>query len=496
VNLKSLLDRPPPHSLESEMALLGSMILDAKVIPDVAATLPANAFYREAHAAIYEAITGVHRETGTVDLVQLVATLEGSGKLADVGGGDYLLRLAQTTPSSASAPYYAKVVADRYARRRLFESASAILASAHDEPDTQAALASAASAIASVVADGSRSELAEYGDAAAEVLALIEQGMPSVYATGLGSFDSTFAGIPQDGLTYIMGVPSSGKSSLAMQFAYGIAYAGVPTVVFSFEVGKVGAARNLLASDSMVPLNRMSQRGEKFYDKKAEQRVRDAAERAAKMPLRFVEQMMTVEEIDAQMGVLVAKGYRCCVVDYIQNVPASNKQENEAAHISHVCSTLQRMHVKHKICVIAVTQMTLSSLRDDRTPRMSDAIGSSKIVQTSSMTIAVHRPSVYKGREADESDQAWRERAAECYLHVLKSKVSSPGVLPVRFEGQWTRFFNHGETIYNKPLIAPPPINDPMVTHSFRTKEVPVLSLVRPPVTPTPQPVDDEEVPF
>lgn len=114
----------PPHSYEAEAAVLGAMMIDAAaVVPIVAEHVTAGDFYGEKHAAIYDAIVSVHAERGSVDMVLLNERLRDAGMLEQVGGVDYLLDLANGTPHTANAAYYAGIVAEKSTRRRVVEFA-------------------------------------------------------------------------------------------------------------------------------------------------------------------------------------------------------------------------------------------------------------------------------------------------------------------------------------------------------------------------------------
>lgn len=486
VNLQQLLNTPSPHSIESEMALLGAMLIDPKIIPDACQLVPADAFYREAHRAVYDAIRDVHGETGGVDAVQVLAYLEAAGVAEDVGGPDFLARLLEATPSSASFAHYAKVVVDRWKVRRLIDAATQSIHAGHkDDPD--AAIAKSASLMAQVFADAVETDdLADYADTALEVYAELEQGRPTVWQTGFGPYDSLIGGLPQSGLVYVMGEPGSGKSSFACQIAYGTAAINqIPATVFSFEVGAKSSARNLLAADSMVPLNRMAQRGETFHSPEAKSRVLAAMGRAKTVPLRFAEKNLTIDAMESRIAALAAKGHKLFVVDYIQNIPSDNPKETESAHIASICRRLQILKVRHHIGIIAVCQMTKAATAESRFPRKSDAYGSAAIDQTSDMTIAIHRPGLKAEQTPGMTPQEWSNIQSESYLCVLKSKVTAIGNVRVHFEGSITRFFAHNEPIYARPLITERVAPDP----SFEVPALPEPDYQHPPE-------EQEEIPF
>ena len=105
-----LFDKLPPHSDEAESSVIGSMILDPRVIGDVLLILNGpQDFYFETHAAIFRAIIDIWENHQNVDLVLLVDKLRSEGSLDDVGGPEYLLQAAEKVPSAINAPYYAKI---------------------------------------------------------------------------------------------------------------------------------------------------------------------------------------------------------------------------------------------------------------------------------------------------------------------------------------------------------------------------------------------------
>ena len=128
VDVSKLFDKLPPHAIEAECALLGSMILDWRVCGEVIQVLKgAEELYKPAHAAIYETLVELYDQVQSIDMVQLKQRMEDKGQLEQVGGLDYLIELAESVPSAASAMYYANIVREKSALRKLIESAGRIL---------------------------------------------------------------------------------------------------------------------------------------------------------------------------------------------------------------------------------------------------------------------------------------------------------------------------------------------------------------------------------
>ncbi|MBL8874234.1 MAG: replicative DNA helicase [Phycisphaerae bacterium] len=132
VSTEKLFDRLPPHSLEAEMSLLGSIMLDPRLLSDVLAIVrKADEFYAESHATIFKSIVEVYDRFNSGDLVQIVESIKDKGQLEAVGGAEYLVKLAESVPSAVNAPHYARIVAEKAKLRKLIDAAGTILYDAY-----------------------------------------------------------------------------------------------------------------------------------------------------------------------------------------------------------------------------------------------------------------------------------------------------------------------------------------------------------------------------
>src|ERR1700680_1604021 len=87
-------ERLPPHNRDAERSVLGSMLRDNRVIPDVVQSLRAEDFYVFAHQKIYEAMADIYVIQGKpADAVTLADYLQAKQLTADVGGPAYLVEL-------------------------------------------------------------------------------------------------------------------------------------------------------------------------------------------------------------------------------------------------------------------------------------------------------------------------------------------------------------------------------------------------------------------
>ena len=86
-------DRLPPHNLEAEQSVLGSLLIDRDAIIHVASFLKPADFYRAAHNLIYQAVLDLYNRREPPDLITLVDELRRNDRLEDAGGESYLSEL-------------------------------------------------------------------------------------------------------------------------------------------------------------------------------------------------------------------------------------------------------------------------------------------------------------------------------------------------------------------------------------------------------------------
>ena len=134
---KRLDDFVPPHSLEAEMATLGSMMLSERAAEEVQAILTEEDFYQPAHAEIFRAIRQLLLSAKAIDLVTIKDELIARGVLQEVGGVEYLIQIAESVPTAKNATYYAEIVQDKSTMRRLEQAGHEILGIVRD-PESDA----------------------------------------------------------------------------------------------------------------------------------------------------------------------------------------------------------------------------------------------------------------------------------------------------------------------------------------------------------------------
>ena len=121
------ISQPLPHSLEAEQAVLGGLMLKNDAFDSVAEVLADSDFYGTDHRSIFNAMAGLAAEGQPFDPITLAESLQNSNQLSQVGGAEYLVDLAENTPSSANVKAYTQIVLERSIVRQLISASSEIV---------------------------------------------------------------------------------------------------------------------------------------------------------------------------------------------------------------------------------------------------------------------------------------------------------------------------------------------------------------------------------
>ena len=129
------LGKVPPHDIEAEQAIIGSMLTDKDAVISSIEVLKEDAFYREDNKAIYSAILSLYSKNEPIDIITVKAELVETGNFERVGGIEYLASLPDKVPTTANVEKYIKIVDEKYMLRNLIQSANDLLALGYDETE-------------------------------------------------------------------------------------------------------------------------------------------------------------------------------------------------------------------------------------------------------------------------------------------------------------------------------------------------------------------------
>lgn len=398
--------RVPPHSIESEQAVLGGLMLAPESLPEVADLLEADDFYRRDHQLIYRAIREQADKGKPFDTVILGDWFTEQGQLELIAGGAYLIELASTTPSAANIRAYAEQVRDRSLMRKLIETGTEIVNDAFDAPADSAeqAVATAAAKLAGMTVKASGTGgLTMLRGGLQSAWDELEQRYHGEADLGLQmpwpNVVRKLPGLEPGDLMILAARPAMGKTACAVQIALHAAEHHNNVAFFSLEMSKKQLSLRLMALKAMVDMSRMREKQGLTDDDWAA--LSDARHLLDLVPLAIDDEAsLTVDGLAARatrMHTKVQGGLGLIVVDYLQLLAGGGKKtDNRTEEVGYISRSLKKLAKKLHCPIIALSQLNRSvEQRTDKRPVMADLRESGAIEQDADIIAFLFRDDYY-----------------------------------------------------------------------------------------------------
>jgi replicative DNA helicase len=439
---KAVEGRIPPYNNEAEVAVLGGILLNNDVLPIVQETVRPEDFYTERHRRIYEAVEALSTNGLPIDHVTLGNELKNRGDLEKIGGAVALADLTDAVATVANIEYYAKIVREKAAVRRMIYAAQEVAALGFGEyGNVDEYLDSCEKAIF----EASQQTLtAPYTHVSQIVnrtfrdleVAAGRTGAITGVPTGFHDLDMMTAGFQPSDLVIVAGRPAMGKTSLALNIAVNAAkQTKRPAIVFSLEMSKEQIVRRMLCSEGHVDASKM--RNNTLDAQKDWPRLIEAANVLSQTEIYVDDSSpMTPIEIRSKSRRLASeKGLSLVIVDYLQLMHSGGRRiDIREQEISEISRTLKALSKELNVPVIALSQLNRGvESRPDKRPMMSDLRESGAIEQDADLILFVYRDEVYHD---DTQDRGLAE------IIIGKQRSGPVGMVKVRFFNQYTLFEN------------------------------------------------------
>jgi len=428
-------DLLPPHAIDAEMAVLGSMMLSSQWCERLSDEMTPPMFFRPAHATVFAAMVAMRGDGQPVDPLSVAHELSRRGDLVTVGGQSYLHDLVASVPSMANAGHYAGIVAKKAALRGLAETAMRAYQRAHAPgADPTDAVAQSQDEMLALSSGDTGTSMVDLGDVLGSVLEDVEQGKAghAGVPTGFTDFDALTSGLQPGHLWVIAARPGVGKTTLVLDMLRHVAvYKKMPAAFFSLEMPRAEIAMKLLAADTRIGLHalRSGQVGPEEWE-----RISHRLEMLSDAPLSIDDRSgLTIAQIRASARRLKQRrDLRLVAVDYLQLMSPVRRGENRQTEVSEISAGLKAMAKELEIPVIALAQLNRQSEhRAEKRPQKSDLRDSGAIEQDADGIILIHR---------EDAVSPESSRAGEADLIVDKNRHGATGVVTVAFQGHYSRF--------------------------------------------------------
>jgi len=438
-----------PASVQTEITVLGAMILDAVAITDATAKLRPEDFLLDSHQRVYRVIMELLAQGHAVDYITVLDALAKKKELDAIGGQPYLAFLTEGIPRNPNIESYVRIVKDKSLLRQLLGIFNDGMVQASDQTED-----------ATKVLNDIEVRLAEVADSAIQrgfsnipeivassfgsIDALYEQGRE---VTGLAThyieFDKMTSGLQNSELIIIAARPSMGKTAWAINIAQNCAVKdGKVVAVFSLEMSKESLLRRMLASEAMVG-SRKLQTG--FIPREDKGKLIAALDRLMNSKMYIDDTPgITLAEMRAKARRLRQQenGHLdLIVIDYLQLMTGSSgsskKQfENRTQEVSAISRGLKSLAKELGVPVVALSQLSRGSeqRQGDKKPLLSDLRESGSIEQDADVVAFIHREEYYDRENEDIKGQA--------EIIIAKQRNGPTGTVKLAYLSDYTRFEN------------------------------------------------------
>lgn len=428
----------PPHELEAEVAVLGSMLLDPMAATVCAAALRPEDFYRDGHGQVFKAICSLSGKAVTADPTLLREELLRTGTLERVGGTNFISRIVASVPSAANAEHYAAIVRDRARRRDLITAAHRIehLAIEPEERSTAEVVAESRAVLDEI--RGEESQRQSMADVLNEMIASLDQSSAAgrSVSSGFESFDQEFGRFAPGNLILLAARPSVGKTSLALQIALRAArYEQKRVLFFSIEMTKAEIARNLVCAAGGVNSMKLKPGRGMFLSEDDWLRVSTATSALSALQL-VIDDTSALDPSAIRAGALRMQhegGVDLVVIDYLQLIdtsPYRTKHTSTNDLVSWVSRKVKALAKELQCPIICLSQLNRESERQQRRPRLSDLRDSGSLEQDADQVLFIHREDM-----ATTDPDAKLAARGDAELIVAKNRTGPLGNFPMRFDG-------------------------------------------------------------
>jgi len=443
--------RVPPHNLEAEVAVLGSVLIDPSVINDVMEVISHEDFYLKKHQYIFQAMEILYDEGKPIDVVAVCDKLKSMGKLEEVGGEIEVAKLADAVPSSAHAVYYAEIVKEKAILRRLIEVSRKISENAYMEGNVDELLDEAEKMIFEISEmkttksyDHMRNimhQVFENLESFRERVNVIEPGvLVTGLPTGFKSLDKQTTGFHKSDFVIIAARPSMGKTSFALSIARNMAVNyEIPVGIFSLEMSKEQLAQRLLSMESGVDLYNIRTG---FLTSEEWERLTVAASRLYKAPIIVDDEtLLDPRTLRAKARRMKREyGVEVILVDYLQLMHLRGQKESRQQEISEISRSLKLLARELDIVVIALSQLSRAvEQREDKRPRLSDLRESGAIEQDADTVIFIYREEYYKSKKEKGESRIHEPHEAE--IIIGKQRNGPVGTITLIFNPKTVTFY-------------------------------------------------------
>ena len=437
---EALLTRQMPHSVEAEQAVLGSMLIDARCVPEVVEELRGEDFYLRQNREIYETIYSMFNFSLTIDPVTVLEHMRQNGVYDENTSRNYILQLMEITPTAANVKEYVAIVKDKALLRRIAETAGDLTALIQEGTGTAQEVLEAAEQRIYAIRQGRGAQGLEH--ISTVILSVYERlnelsaqdsEVPGL-STGLPDVDRAIAGLNKSDLILLAARPGMGKTSFALNvLLHAGKFSGKTVVFFSLEMSREQLAMRLISGESFVDNKKLvtGRLNEEDWTKIA------AASAALNRTQILIDDNPSLSVADMNAKCRRVDNLGLVVIDYLQLMtsaggPQRSSNENRQQIVSDISRALKIMAKELNVPVVCLSQLSRGpESRSDKRPMLSDLRESGAIEQDADIVMFLYRDDYY-------NDDSENHNLAECI--IAKNRHGETGTVELQWLPEYTTF--------------------------------------------------------
>lgn len=437
---ENVISKIPPHSLEAEKAVIGSMLMDVEAVAEAEDILVKEDFYSSKYGNIFEAIVSVHKEQKPIDLTIIQEKLKTNGLSENEFDVETLKEIYASQPTSVNVRHYANIVRKNALLRMLAKTARKIENTCYEnDGEIEDFLVETEKQILSITQKSSSSEFVPISEVAMDSLNRINQayqagGKITGIPTGFTDIDNLMSGLRNSDLILVAARPSMGKTAFVLNIAQHVAVKEkITTVIFSLEMSKGQLFDRILSMESKVESEKIKKgtlEGSEWS------RVTEAASAIAESPLiiddtsgiKFSQLREKCRKLKQE------KDLKLIIIDYIQLMSGNGKSESRQQEVSEISRSLKGLARELDIPVIALSQLSRQvESRENKRPMLSDLRESGAIEQDADIVMFIYREDYYKKDT---------EKKGIAEIIFAKHRSGAIGTIELMWLPQYTQFRN------------------------------------------------------
>ncbi len=434
----------PPHSLEAERAVLGSLLIDKEAIVKIADLLHQDDFYHEVHGLIYRAILDLYEKRSPIDLLTVKTILDDRKQLDLVGGASYLVTLANEVHTSTHIYNYALIVKQKSTLRRLIRTGDLITGLGFNEVEPlEILLEQAEKSLFGVSQATIKDKFVHIKDVLNSTYDKITElhdpntrdkykGVP----TGFKDLDHVLTGLQPSDLVILAARPAMGKTALALNIAQNVAKTGRSVGIISLEMSKEQLVERMFSA--MLGVDSWKIKSGKLSEEDF-MRIGTIMDELYSMKI-FIDDSVgnSITELRSKARRLqMEHGLDILIVDYLQLMTVNGMNgavTNRVNEISEISRSLKSLARELRLPIMALSQLSRAvELRPVKIPQLSDLRESGAIEQDADVVLMMYREDYY------EEDT---ERAGVTDLFIRKHRSGPVGRVELAFKKEQMKFFS------------------------------------------------------